>query len=405
MTTSPNVDRADAARLSARARGIGASATMAAGERAQRLRRQGVEVLDLGPGQPDFDTPEHIREAGIRAIRDGKTRYTPAAGIPELREAIAQMYGSRDGVEYDRQETVVTCGGKQGLHNALMALVEPGDEVIIPTPYWVSFPEQVRLAGGTPVYVETREEDGFKLQPEMVAQACNERTRVIVVNTPSNPSGAVISPEQMEGLARLAIDRGIMLLFDECYASLVYPGAEHVSPLILGRDAKEVTVLCGSCSKSYAMTGWRIGWVAGPRAVIEAMGRMQGHTTSNPCSVSQYAALEAITGDQEPVRRMLEVFGERRSLVLPRVRALPGVSCVEPQGAFYVFPNITSLLSDATPTSADLVSHFLDTVRVMTVPGAAFGREGFLRLSYATSTEVLEDALFRLGSACSDLLG
>jgi aspartate aminotransferase len=377
---------------------------MAAGERAQRLRRSGVTVFDLGPGQPDFDTPEHIREAAIAAIRDGHTRYTAAAGMPELREAVATMYSAREDVDYSADETLITNGGKHGLHAAIFGLIEEGDEVILPTPYWVSFPEQIRIAGGTPVFVDTAEEDGFALRAETVAAACTDRTRMIILNTPSNPSGAIIDRAQMEAITKFAIERGIYLMLDECYGSLLYDGAEHLTPLIVGPEAKPWTILCGSCSKAYAMTGWRIGYLAGPRAVIGGLARLQGHTTSNPCSISQYAALAALTGDQSPVQEMLATFAERRAKVLPRVRALPGVTCVEPRGAFYVFPNVSALLSDRHPSSADLATHFIDAAHVVTVAGAAFGREGYLRLSYATSMEVLDEALDRLASACAELI-
>ena len=405
MSTSQTSEPTEQNPLRPRVARIGASATMAAGERAQRLRRSGVKVFDLGPGQPDFDTPEHIREAGIRAIQEGKTRYTPAAGMPELREAVAAMYSAREGIDYAADETVITNGGKHGLQAAIMALVAEGDEVIVPTPFWVSYPEQIRLAGGTPVFVDTDEADGFGLTAATVESVLTDRTRMIVLNTPSNPSGAIIEREQMESIARLAVERGIYLLFDECYGDLLYDGAEHVSPLAIGAEAKPWTLLCGSCSKAYAMTGWRIGYVAGPRRIIGGMSRLQDHTTSNPCSISQYAALAALTGDQSPVREMLAVFAERRARVLPRVRALPGVTCVEPRGAFYAFPNVSSLLSDEHPSSADLASYFIDEAHVVTVAGAAFGREGHLRLSYATSMEVLEEALERLESACARLLG
>ena len=402
MSISP-AEQSDVVRLSSAVSRIGASATLAASEKARQLRAKGIDVLDLGPGQPDFDTPEAIREAGIRAIREGHTRYTPAAGIPELREAVASLYTLRDGVTYQTDETMITAGGKQGLHNFFMSVLDPGDEVIVPTPYWVSIPEQIKLAGGQPVTVDTAETDGFELRAESVAAACTDRTRVIVVNTPSNPSGAVVSGEEMRRLAELALERGILLLVDECYAALVYEGAEHVTPLCVGEEAKQVTVVCGSCSKSYAMTGWRIGYLAGPREIIAACVRLQGHTTSNPASVSQYAALEAMTGDQTPVRQMLATFAERRDRVLPRIRALPGVECVEPKGAFYAFPNVSSLLSERHPTSAELATHFIEDAHVVTVPGVAFGRDGFLRMSYATSMETLEQALDRLETACAEL--
>jgi aspartate aminotransferase len=287
----------------------------------------------------------------------------------------------------------------------MLALVEEGDEVVVPTPYWVSFPEQVKLAGARPVFVDTREEDGFALRAAAVEETLTERTRLVVVNSPSNPSGAVMDSAELAALARLAIERGFFLLFDECYAALVYEGAEHLTPLVLGPEAKAVTLICGSCSKSYAMTGWRIGWVAGPRPVIDSLARLQGHSTSNATSISQYAALAALTGDQEPVRRMLATFAARRARVLPRLRALPGVSCVEPRGAFYAFPNIESLLGGDVADSAELAAHLVDACQVVTVPGAAFGREGYLRLSYATSSEILDEALDRLDVVCADLLG
>jgi aspartate aminotransferase len=390
-------------RLSKRVGQIGPSATLAASERANQLRAAGVDVLDLGPGQPDFDTPEHIRDAGVRAIREGRTRYTAAAGIPELREAVADLYSHREGVVYRADETMVTCGGKQGLFNIFAALLDPGDEVVIPTPYWVSFPEQVKLAGGVPVYADTDEADGFALRAETILDACTERTKMVVLNTPSNPSGAVIGRQTMLDLARLALERGIYLLVDECYAALVYDGAEHLTPLAAGPDAKDVTILCGSCSKSYAMTGWRIGYVAAPAPLIKACISLQGHTTSNAASMSQYAALEALTGDQTPVRAMLTTFAERRDAVVPRIREIEGMTCVEPQGAFYAFPNVSGLLNKDMPTSADLASWLIDACHVVTVPGTAFGRDGYLRLSYATSMSVLDEALDRMTAACESL--
>jgi len=276
-------------------------------------------------------------------------------------------------------------------------------EVVIPTPYWVSFPEQVKLAGGVPVYVDTDEADGFALRAETIFDACTDRTRVVVLNTPSNPSGAVIGRSEMLDLAKLAIERDIYLLVDECYAALVYDGAEHVTPLAAGVDAKDVTILCGSCSKSYAMTGWRIGYIAAPAPLIKACTSLQGHSTSNAASVSQYAALEALTGDQTPARQMLTTFAERRDAVLPRIREIPGVTCVEPQGAFYAFPNVSALLNDDLPTSAELAGWLIDECHVVTVPGTAFGRAGHLRLSYATSMSVLEEALDRIAAACESL--
>ena len=390
-------------RLATRMERIRKSATMAASEKAGRLRRQGVDVIDLGPGEPDFDTPEHILEAAAKAMAEGHTRYTPVSGISELREAIAEFHTARDGVVYEPQETIVTCGGKQAIHSALMAVVNPGDEVVLPTPYWVSFPEQIRMLGGEPVFVDRLEEDGFRFGVSAIEAACTDRTRVIIVNTPCNPTGAVASLSEIETLTRLAIERDLLLLFDECYAQLVYDGAEHVSPLVVGKEAKAVTLICGSCSKSYAMTGWRVGYGLGPREVIEAMARLQSHTTSNASSVSQWAALTALTADQSSVEEMRQAFDRRRHALLPLVRGLPGVSCAEPQGAFYFFPNVSELLSEELPTAADLAARLIDEAHVVTVPGTAFGRDGYLRLSYAASLERLEEALERLRDACAEL--
>jgi len=288
--------------------------------------------------------------------------------------------------------TIFKKAGADSLTIHLEVCAEPAEAV-----------EQVKLAGGVPVYVDTDEADGFALRAETIFDACTDRTRVVVLNTPSNPSGAVIGRSEMLDLAKLAIERDIYLLVDECYAALVYDGAEHVTPLAAGVDAKDVTILCGSCSKSYAMTGWRIGYIAAPAPLIKACTSLQGHSTSNAASVSQYAALEALTGDQTPARQMLTTFAERRDAVLPRIREIPGVTCVEPQGAFYAFPNVSALLNDDLPTSAELAGWLIDECHVVTVPGTAFGRAGHLRLSYATSMSVLEEALDRIAAACESL--
>lgn len=378
---------------------VSKSATVAAGERAARLANRGVDVVDLGPGQPDFDTPEHIKEAAVQAIAEGHTKYTPVAGIPELRDAVARRISERDGVELTADETIVTSGGKHALYNALRALLEPGDEVVIPTPYWVTFPEQVRLTGASPVFVDSREEDDFAVRAADIEAACTDATRAIVLNTPSNPTGAVVPRTEVEAITRLAIERDLTVVFDECYADYLYDGAEHVTPFAVGKEARSHCVLCGSCSKTFAMTGWRVGYAVGPRPLVEAMSRFQSHVTSNATSVSQWAALAALQGDQEPVREMLAAFAERREIAVGRLRRMPGVTCAEPRGAFYAFPNVESMLSDEAPTSVDLAMHLLDTVHVATVPGAAFGRDGYLRLSFATSVERLEEGLNRLAEA------
>jgi len=382
---------------------ISPSATLAAADKSAKLKAQGVDVIDLGQGLPDFGTPEHICDAGVEAIRAGKTRYTPASGIPELRDAIATRYQETYGIEYSRDETIVTCGGKHALYAAFQALVEDGDEVIIPTPYWVSFPEQVRIAGGRPVFVDAPEEDDFIPRAEDIAAAVTDRTKAIILNTPSNPSGAVIPPEVLEEIARVAIDNDLVIVFDETYDQFLYDGAVHGAPLNLGPQAKKVTLMIGSCSKTWAMTGWRVGWAAGPRELIKAMARLQSHLTSNPTSISQWAALEALTGDQTAVGEMLAAFAERRELVLARLRSMPGVSCAQPMGAFYAFPNVSELYNDEITSSFDLAAHLIESVHVVTVAGAAFGRDEHLRVSFAVEIDRLREALDRLADAFRSL--
>jgi len=379
------------------------SATLAAADRSARLQAQGVDVIDLGQGLPDFPTPANICAAGIAAIEQGKTRYTPASGIAELRDAIAARYQAAYGIEYEREETIVTCGGKQALYAAFQALVQEGDEVIIPTPFWVSFPEQVRIAGGRPVFVDAREEDDFVVQAQDIAAAVTSRTKAIVLNTPSNPCGAVIPPQVLEDIARVALEHDLVIVFDETYDQFLYDGAVHSAPLSLGPEAKKVTLMIGSCSKTWAMTGWRIGWAAGPRELIKAMARLQSHLTSNATSISQWAALEALTGEQSAVTEMLAAFAQRRELVLARLRSMPGVSCAPPMGAFYAFPNVSELLNDEISSSFELATHLIDTVHVVTVAGGAFGGEGHLRVSFAVEIERLREAMERLADAFREL--
>ena len=378
---------------------ISPSATLAAADKAARLTARGLDVIDLGQGLPDFPTPPRICDAGIAAINEGRTRYTSAAGIPELRDAISDRYRALYGVEYERAETIVTCGGKHALYSAFQALVEDGDEVIIPTPYWVSFPEQVRIAGGRPVFVDAREEDDFVVRAQDIDDACTERTKAIILNTPGNPSGAVIPPSVLADIARIAIDRDLVIVFDETYDQFLYDGAVHGSPLGLGPEAKPVTLTIGSCSKTWAMTGWRIGWASGPRELVSAMAKLQSHLTSNPTSISQWAAVEALTGDQTVVSEMLAAFAARRDVVLRRLRSMPGVSCSQLMGAFYAFPSIGGLLGDSIATSDDLATHLIDTANVVTVPGTAFGRDGFLRISFAVEIDRLREALDRMAES------
>ena len=383
---------------------ISPSATLASAEKAARLVARGLDVIDLGQGLPDFSTPENICNAGIAAISEGHTRYTANSGLPELRDTIAARYGSLYGVEYERSETIITCGGKHALYSAFQALVEDGDEVIIPTPYWVSFPAQVRIAGGHPVFVDAREEDDFIISPQDIDDACSDKTKVIILNTPSNPSGAVIPSSVLKDIARIAIDRDLIIVVDETYDQFLYDGALHSSPLSLGSEAKPVTLSIGSCSKTWAMTGWRIGWATGPRELIGSMSRLQSHLTSNPTSISQWAAVEALTGDQSAVADMLAAFSERREVVLKQLRSMPGVTCGQPMGSFYAFPNVSGTFNNRITTSDDLATYLIDEAQVVTVPGSAFGRDGFLRISFAVKLNRLQEALHRISEALSAIV-
>ncbi|BAS28820.1 pyridoxal phosphate-dependent aminotransferase [Limnochorda pilosa] len=379
------------------------SPTLAMSARARALTQQGVDVVDLGVGEPDFDTPEPIKEAAVRALRDGRTKYTASAGIPELREAIAQKLRRENGLPYAREDVLVTVGAKHAVYLALQALCNPGDRVLLPAPYWVSYAEQVRLVDAEPVFLPTREEDGFKLTPETLA-AHVAGARALILNSPNNPTGAVYTPQELGALGEV-LDRepGCWLLSDEIYEPFVYDGARHASLLALRPELRERAVLIHGFSKTYAMTGWRLGYAAGPRPLVAAMVNLQSHSTSNATSFAQVAAVEALQGSQRPVEEMVRVFQQRRDLLLSGLARLPGLRCTRPAGAFYLFPNVSGVFGrsyrgEVVHGSQDLAERLLDGVATATVPGTAFGTEGYLRLSYAASTERLEEGLHRLNA-------
>ncbi len=374
---------------------IAPSATLAMAAEARRLKGQGVDVLDFALGEPDFDTPPNIQEAAIRAMKAGFTHYTPPAGIPELKLALANHYTRQVGLTTAADQVVISNGAKQSIHNALMALCGPGDEVIIPAPYWVSYADLVKLTGATPVVLETPEAAGFKLTPDQFRAAVTSRTKLLMINSPSNPTGVVYSRAELLALADAVLETDVAVLSDEIYEHLLYEGAEATCFATLRPELAERTITISGVSKSYAMTGWRIGWAIAPLPVARFMADIQSQETSNPCSVSQYAALEAITGPQDSVRAMLVQFTERRNFVLDRIKDLPGVTCVPPGGAFYAFMNVSAhfgrtLGGREITNSTDFCLAALADAHVATVMGSAFGAEGYARLSFATNISTLD---------------
>lgn len=390
-------------KLAQRTSRVTPSATLAIDALAKKMRAEGVDVIGFGVGEPDFDTPDNVKEAGIKAIRDGFTKYTPAGGTPELKAAVAHKLKRDNGLEYDPSEIVICVGAKHALYNAFQVLIDPGDEVIIPSPYWVSYVDQVRLAGGEAVIIEGTEANGFKVTPDQIRRAITPRTRALVLNSPSNPTGAVYTRDELVAIAEVVLATDILVISDEIYEPFIYTDAGHTSFPSLGPEVKARTVLVHGVSKSHAMTGWRIGYAAGPKPVIAAMEMLQSHSTSNPTSIAQKAAVEALVGPQDAVHAMVKEFARRRDYLVERLRSLPGVTCATPAGAFYVFPNISAAFGKrigdtVIRSSADFAQALLREAHVALVPGSAFGAEGYVRLSYATSMQQLEEGMNRIAA-------
>ena len=374
---------------------IEVSATMAVTAEAAKLRAQGAKLVDFGAGEPHFATPRHIKDAAIEAINDNFTRYTTVAGIPEVRKAIVERHATDFGSDYAPDEAVFTTGGKLALFNAIQVLVDHGDEVILPVPYWVSFKDIIQYAGGKVIFLETSEAENFRITADAIEQAITPRTKAIILNSPSNPAGAVVSPADLERIVRLAHDRGIYLLLDECYVYLQYTGA-----LVSGgsfTEAKEHVVVLGSLSKTYAMTGWRAGYALGPKPIIAAMGKLQSQSTSSTASFVQKAAVAALSSSQECVAEMRADFLKLRDQVLGRLSEIPGVTCTKPEGAFYVYPNVSAYLGrPGAQTAMELATRLLHEAHVVTVPGEAFGTKEHIRLSYAVSSENVDEGVNRM---------
>ena len=385
--------------ISERAAQLTPSLTLSIDSKAKAMKAEGIDVCGFGAGEPDFDTPEHIKAAAIEALQAGFTKYTPSAGIPELRAAIAEKLAADNGLTYRAGQVIVSNGAKHSCYNAILATCQPGDEVIIPAPYWVSYPEMVRLVGAEPVIVPTMERNNWKMRPEDFENAMTPRTKMLIMNSPCNPTGSVYTREELEAIVEVASGEDIYILSDEIYEKLVYDEAKHVSIGSLSKEAYDLTITVSGFSKSYAMTGWRLGFLAAPEAVAKAVDSIQSHTTANPSSFSQRGALAALKGDQQSVADMREEFDMRRNYMTDRLSKIPNVTAVKPQGAFYVLLNISQL----GLTSQNFADRLLSKSNVAVVPGAAFGDDRTIRLSYATSIDIIKKGLDRFQDFCRTL--
>jgi aspartate aminotransferase len=383
-------------KLTERVSRISESPTLAVSAKASAMRASGIDVIDFSAGEPDFPTPDNVKEKGIQAIKSNFTKYTPTSGIKKLREAVAKRYEQKYSYPFTAKNVILCNGAKQALYNLFLCLVEEGEEVLIPEPYWVTFPEQVLLAGGTPVYVPTLSENQFALHADQVEKRITSKTRVLLLNSPNNPSGAVISRETLSNLVQICLARDIKIVFDECYDCFVFPPFQHTSPLHFLPESRDITFVVNTFSKAYAMTGWRLGLAIGPEDVIAACDKLQGHTTSNPSSISQMAGLEAVEGDQSSLSMMFDEYARRRNFIYGALSQMPGVQCNVPQGAFYVFPDVSSHFDDRMPDSIAFCQTLLEECHVGTVPGSAFGMEGHIRISYATSLDKLREGCGRI---------
>jgi aspartate aminotransferase len=376
---------------------VSTSPTMKVAGEAAKLKRQGVDVVDFGAGEPDFPTPQPAKDAAKVAIDQNFTKYTPPAGIPDLKQAICARYKTDYGVSFAEAECIVTAGGKQALYNTAMVLYNPGDEVITHAPYWPTIPEQVKLADAKPVIVQTKPDDGFAIHPDAIISAITSRTKAIIINSPANPTGAVISEESLAAIADAASKRGIWVVVDLCYERLIYDNVPHNLVKVLTDRMRDRTILCGSASKAYSMTGWRCGWILGPKDVVTAADTLQGHSTSNVASISQKAALQALTGSQDPVGAMLSEYKMRRDKLMEWFSEDPRIECVKPRGAFYLFPRITKVLeTTGIASTGDFSQMLLDEARVALAAGEGFDAPGFLRISYATSLDRLREGATRI---------
>lgn len=380
---------------------IAPSVTLEITAKAKAMKDSGIDVISFGAGEPDFNTPENIQNVGIKAIKEGLTRYTPASGIVELKKAVCEKLKKDNGLEYKPSNIIISSGAKHSIHNALLAILNPGDEVIFGVPYWVSYPELVSLADGISVYIETKEENGFKFNVNDLNEALTEKTKAIILNSPSNPTGAIYTEVELKDIADWAVKNNIFVISDEIYEKLVYDGKEHICISSFNEEIKNLTILINGMSKAYAMTGWRIGYAAAHEDIVKVMSNIQSHATSNPCSISQYASVEGITGDQSSVEEMKKHFVERRDYMAETINSIKNLSCIKPEGAFYIMVNFTQLFGKTIKgrtinSSLDFGNLLLEEGNVAVVPGIAFGDDKYIRLSYATSMENIKKGLERI---------
>lgn len=379
-------------KISRRAASLSPSLTLAIDSKAKQMKAEGQDVVGFGAGEPDFDTPQHIKDAAAKALAEGFTKYTPSSGIPELRQAVADKFKRDNGLTYKPSQCIISNGGKHSCYNIILATCEEGDEVIIPSPYWLSYPEMAKLAGATPVIIETTDKTEFKVTPQQLRDALTPRSRLFILNSPSNPTGSLYTPEEIKALGDICVEKGVLIMSDEIYEKLVYDGAKHVSVASFSQKHYEHTIVVHGLAKAYSMTGWRLGYLAAPEPIAKAIDAIQSHSTSNPVSFAQKGGVAALNGPQDHLASWLGEYAKRRSYAHQRLNAMPGVSCVNAKGAFYLFPNISKLGLNSTEFCAKL----LEEEKVAAVPGIAFGADAYLRISYATSLANIEKGLDRL---------
>jgi aspartate aminotransferase len=385
--------------LAQRATTLTPSLTLAIDAKAKKMQADGIDVCGFAAGEPDFDTPQHIKDAAAKALADGFTKYTPSSGIPELRAAIAEKLKNDNGLDYKPSQVIVNCGAKHSCYNAILATCQAGDEVIIPAPYWLSYPEMVKLADATPVIVHTSEGNGFKITPDQFREAMTPATKLIIINSPGNPTGSVYTREELQALSEVALEEDILILSDEIYEKIMYDHTQHVSLASLSKEIDDLTITVNGFSKTYAMTGWRLGYIAAPEPIAAAIDSIQSHSTSNPTSFAQKGALAGLKGEQSFIDHMVKAFAERRAYMYDKLTSIPGVTCVKPMGAFYMLPSISGFGLNST----NFCTKLLEQQKVAVVPGIAFGADTCMRLSYACSMENIQKGLDRIEAFCKSL--